>query len=157
MDQFPLRYQQFDQYLFRGANPEGRIKVLWADGIKRILNLEWGWFDLRNGRLYEETREAQKYDIPVYHVPLSDFRAPNPRETAEVLQIARKCITNKTPLYLHCWKGVDRTGWMAAAIRVSIQGWPVDKALNEMFELGFHKCPYYSWEKNFRQMFSHAA
>lgn len=157
MGNFPLRYQQFDQYLFRGANPRGRIRVLWSDGIKRILDLESGIFDLTHGNFFAEAQEAQKYDIPVYHVPLSDFCAPNKAQVAEVLQLARKAISLRQAMYIHCWKGVDRTGFMVAAIRVSIQGWTVDKALCEMFEMGFHRCPYFTWERTFTEMFASGA
>jgi protein tyrosine/serine phosphatase len=42
------------------------------------------------------------------------------------------------PVLVHCNRGADRSGMMAAAYRVVVQGWDKRRALDEMHELGFN-------------------
>lgn len=37
------------------------------------------------------------------------------------------------PVFVHCWKGNDRTGFCVAAYRVVVDGWSCDDAIREMF------------------------
>src|SRR3989442_13930171 len=39
--------------------------------------------------------------------------------------------SSRTPTHMHCEAGRDRTGMMAALARYSIDGWPMEKALEE--------------------------
>ena len=41
------------------------------------------------------------------------------------------------PVYVHCYRGKDRTGTMIAAYRILIEGWTTKDALGEMQEFGF--------------------
>ncbi len=43
----------------------------------------------------------------------------------------------RTPAFVHCNYGADRTGAMSAIYRVVVQGWPKDKAIHEMTQGGF--------------------
>src|SRR5262249_45716480 len=42
------------------------------------------------------------------------------------------------PLLIHCQQGADRTGAMVALYRVVVQGWPAEKAVEEMTRGGYH-------------------
>ena len=44
------------------------------------------------------------------------------------------------PYLIHCQHGADRTGTMVAMYRMVIQGWPKDKAIDELVNggYGFH-------------------
>jgi protein tyrosine/serine phosphatase len=46
----------------------------------------------------------------------------------------------KTPVFVHCFHGSDRTGTMVAMYRIFIQGWSKAEALRELKEggYGFH-------------------
>jgi tyrosine-protein phosphatase SIW14 len=68
----------------------------------------------------------------------------------EALLMGRECImrclriitnTKNTPILVHCLHGADRTGVVIAAYRISVQGWPTDRAIYEMVNggFGFHK------------------
>jgi protein tyrosine/serine phosphatase len=45
--------------------------------------------------------------------------------------------TDQHPIFVHCLHGRDRTGLMTAVYRVHFDGWPVEKAYEEMLECGF--------------------
>jgi protein tyrosine/serine phosphatase len=43
----------------------------------------------------------------------------------------------KTPILVHCAQGRHRTGFFSALYRLVIDGWPIDKTLNEMYQFKF--------------------
>jgi protein tyrosine/serine phosphatase len=48
---------------------------------------------------------------------------------------------NRTPVFVHCHYGSDRTGTMCAIYRIVVQGWTKDEAIEEMTKgnFGFHE------------------
>lgn len=60
-------------------------------------------------------------------------------DDSEVLSALRAIQTgqSKGPVLIHCKRGSDRTGLMAAMYRVVVQGWSKEDALNEMTQGGF--------------------
>lgn len=112
---------------------------------KTFINLEEGWFEAFHNRCGEEHRWCEKMDRNYVHLPQSDLWAPPPKQVYAFLRAARY---SEGPVYFHCLHGVDRTGYMRAAYRILIQGWPREKAINEMIDLGFHMFPYKFWIKS---------
>ncbi len=54
---------------------------------------------------------------------------PPPRaELRRVLEI----FDGPDPVVIHCWGGIDRTGYAVAAYRILRQGWDVERAFAEM-------------------------
>jgi protein tyrosine/serine phosphatase len=43
----------------------------------------------------------------------------------------------RTPVFVHCRHGSDRTGTMAAVYRIAVQGWTKEQAIAEMTQGGF--------------------
>ena len=43
----------------------------------------------------------------------------------------------RTPVFVHCRLGANRTGEMCAAYRIVVQGWTKDEAIAELTEGGF--------------------
>ena len=60
------------------------------------------------------------------------------------------------PTYLHCKSGVDRTGAVVAYYRVLRQGHRPARAINEMFDSGFHRVRYHFWLPSLQRILSRA-
>jgi tyrosine-protein phosphatase SIW14 len=67
---------------------------------------------------------------------------PSPEEATKFLEIVNNPANQ--PVLVHCWHGTVRTGVLVAIYRVKEQGWPLQKALDEMISYGFDpKSPRY--------------
>jgi protein tyrosine/serine phosphatase len=60
---------------------------------------------------------------------------PEDEDVVRFLQIVAD--PSKTPVFVHCRRGVDRTGTMVAIYRIAVQGWSRGEAIREMTEGGF--------------------
>lgn len=115
--------------LYRGAQPtpEG-FETLRKMGIAIVVDLRDGGEGKREEK--QVTREGMKFvAIP--------WECSNPKDDyfAKFLAIVRDNPEKK--VFVHCHVGVDRTGMMIAAYRMSEQGWTADEALREMRAFGF--------------------
>lgn len=149
-------FTQIDTKLWRGPRPDladftVRNELLRL-GISTIINLEIGFFEWFHGEAKEEQKMCVTLDLSYAHVPLSDLSAPTPAQAAKVLSFIKNG-TNSGGVLLHCLHGNDRTGWMSAGYRVKVQGWSVDKAIQEMIDMGFHRVPYewLGWIRELRE------
>ena len=112
--------------LYRGAQPisEG-IKELKKLGIKTIVNL----------RLINSDREEIGYiDIGYEHINMEAWR-PEEDEIIRFLEIMQD--SEKTPVFVHCHYGSDRTGIMVAIYRMVMQDWTKEQAIAEMTDEKF--------------------
>jgi protein tyrosine/serine phosphatase len=59
-------------------------------------------------------------------------------ETRDVVRFL-KIITDisRTPVFVHCHRGVERTGTMCAIYRTVVEDWSKDEAIEEMTKGGF--------------------
>jgi protein tyrosine/serine phosphatase len=65
-----------------------------------------------------------------------DSRTPLPIEyQVKFLQMTQD--PEKTPILVHCAQGRHRTGFFSGLYRRVIDGWPIDKALDEMYRFDF--------------------
>lgn len=143
--------------VFRGPHPEV-MSDLSALGIKTILSLQTGAQEILRNEIYSEDHRAEKLGIRVVHERLSNFFPPNELQVFTCLSHMtgqtgpfRSHEPEKLPIYVHCKHGVDRTGFICAAYRVLIQGWEIEDALEEMYELGHHRWFYWYWTPAFRK------
>src|SRR2546425_12339464 len=65
--------------------------------------------------------------IPISGNPPAD--PPSDQQAEEFLRVIQD--PNNAPVHMHCNAGRDRTAMMAALARYSIDGWPMEKALEE--------------------------
>lgn len=128
--------------LYRGPRPD--LTVLQQAGIKTVINLESGIYDFFNTDTYKKEEQNPKdFGIQLIHIPLSDFTPPKASAVSLALQFM-KCASANNPTYVHCFSGVDRTGFVCASYRMDVEDWDKEKAIAEMKALGMHWW-YYWW------------
>jgi len=121
----PNLYKVSDD-LYRGAQPTaegmGELKKL---GIKTVVNL-------RSAR--SDKDELGDTGLAYEEIPMKAWHA----ETEDAVRFL-KIVTDKarTPVFVHCQQGADRTGTMSALYRIVVQGWTKDEAIREMTQGGF--------------------
>ncbi len=112
--------------LYRGAQPTAEgMRELKKMGVKTVVNLRTGRSD----------RDALG-DIPLAYeeIPMRAWHA----EVEEAVRFLKLVSDNaKTPVFVHCQHGADRTGTMCAIYRITVQGWTKDEAIREMTRGGF--------------------
>ncbi|MHC4192976.1 MAG: fused DSP-PTPase phosphatase/NAD kinase-like protein [Planctomycetota bacterium] len=112
--------------LYRGAQPsEEGMRQLEGLGIKTVVNL----------RLLHSDREAiENTGLEYEHIGMEPWDVDGD-EVISFLKIVGDA--NRTPVFVHCRRGADRTGLVCAVYRVVVQGWSRDEAIEEMTEGGF--------------------
>lgn len=117
---------QVSPVLYRGAQPvAGGMAQLQNLGVKTVVNLR-GFHD--DDDLMEGTSLAQ-VSIP--------FHTWHPEEEDMVKFLQTVTDPAKQPVFVHCKRGIDRTGTMVAVYRIAVQGWTKEEALREMTRGGF--------------------
>lgn len=113
--------------LYRGAQPtrEG-MKRLAAMGIKTVVNLRLAASD---------RKELRGTGLEYEHIHEDPFRVSDD----DVIRFLR-IVTDRarTPVFVHCRHGADRTGTMCAMYRIVVCGWSKADAIDEMVRGGFN-------------------
>jgi tyrosine-protein phosphatase SIW14 len=118
--------------LWRGAQPEDAAAFRRL-GAKTVINL---------AHEHDDFPDLHGTDIAYIAIPMHGER---PREEEIVLFLAalRRAMNDpqRGPVFVHCEKGKDRTGYSIAAYRIVEEGWDADTAIQEMFD--FHYNPIF--------------
>ena len=123
-----------------------------ALGINTIISLEDPADTEKNGKksfsFALEKAAARPAGITLLSHPMNnaDFRDMSPEAILAWLKGVEKDINasvKKGGVLFHCAAGHDRTGLVAAYLRITISKWPVERAIAEMRDLG-HNWPRYS-------------
>lgn len=131
-------FGQVEGDLYRGGRPsEEDVVALREMGIKTILDLEGGVFAPETEPVRRERAWAEAAGVDFVHVPLSPLTSPRPGRVEEA--VAVMADPARRPVFVHCRAGVDRTGFVVAAYRVTIEGWAAERAYDEMVRAGFHR------------------
>jgi protein tyrosine/serine phosphatase len=129
-----VNLHKVSEELYRGAQPtkEGMLQLKEL-GIKTIVNLR---------SFHSDRGEIGDTGLSYEHIYMKTWHA----EDEEVVRFL-KIVTDgdRTPAFVHCQRGADRTGTMCAIYRVAVQGWSKDEAIEEMTKGGFG---FYSGWKN---------
>lgn len=142
-------------YLLRGAQPtEEGFASLAKLGVAIVV-------DLREGDQQSEREEVTRLGMKYVSIPWYCMR-PNDDVVAEFLELLEKNLGAK--VFVHCREGIDRTGMLIAAYRMTAEGRTAAQAMQEMQSFGFSfthhiMCPGLAgYEENFPAAFaSHPA
>ncbi|MEB3285442.1 MAG: hypothetical protein VKN33_09170 [Candidatus Sericytochromatia bacterium] len=116
--------------VWRGSQPSDEaFETLLAQGVETVINLR-----------PESDRERavlQKLGLRYIYLPLPPLGPPTHELTLAFLD----AVTNPHHgvVFFHCYHGVDRTGAMAACLRIARDAWSVEAAVSEMREFGVHE------------------
>jgi len=120
--------------LYRGAQPTADgFKQLERLGVKMVLNL-------RSSR--SDRDEIEGTSLAYEHIRMTTWN-PDPENVSRFLKIATD--NRRTPVFVHCRHGADRTGTVCAIYRIAVEGWSKGEAIEEMTKGGFG---YHSIWKN---------
>ena len=119
------RFHQINAQLFRGAQPrDGGLQRLAALGIRTVINLRGRSDDARR-----EEQEAQGLGLNYFQMPMSGLRRPTKVQVTNALNIIN--APENWPVFVHCRRGIDRTGMVIASYRVTHDGWTAERASRE--------------------------
>jgi protein tyrosine/serine phosphatase len=92
------------------------------------------------------------------NIPMSEIFRPKPSDLLEAVKIMED--ERSHPIYIHCLRGRDRTGFVIAAYRIIHQGWDPEKAYQEAVDSGHNRWFYDSilgWKESLRLIASDKA
>ena len=117
-------------FYFRGAQPKEEEYAELAElGVKTII-------DLRHDPKRYAKEMAERAGLKYISFPMSDTRYPSPEIAPKFLSLVND--KENWPVYVHCAGGRHRTGAMTAVFRMTMEGWDVDRAYDEMKDYDFY-------------------
>jgi tyrosine-protein phosphatase SIW14 len=112
--------------LYRGAQPTAEgMKQLEKLGVRTVVNLR---------SIHSDSDEIKDTGLTYEHIVMTTLNVQD-KDVVRFLQIVTD--PSRTPVFVHCQHGADRTGTMCAIYRIAVQGWSKDKAVEEMTKGGF--------------------
>lgn len=123
-------FGKVNDHLYRGAQPEGRnYEQLATFGIKTIV-------DLREDAKEDARSATERAGMRYINLPMKEKSYPQPDTATRFLTIVSDQAN--WPIFVHCAGGKHRTGVMTAIYRMSVDGWGVDQAYQEMKQYHFY-------------------
>ncbi|HSM00317.1 MAG TPA: tyrosine-protein phosphatase [Candidatus Limnocylindria bacterium] len=115
--------------IFRGAQPKPEgYATLKAMGVRTVINLR-----TRHG----EKEAVEAAEMRYVEIPMNVWKNVDPAAVRKVLSVMTD-LANQ-PVFVHCSRGADRTGVVAAVYRMEVDGWSEAEAEAEMEAFGFHE------------------
>lgn len=116
------------QTLYRSAQPRHTdVTALETLGIRSVVSFRSFNSDERVFRGHPGIERVR--------VPIDTWSIDDAKVLAALVAIRQAEL--KGAVLIHCWHGADRTGVVAAAYRMALQGWSKDAARHEMFRGGY--------------------
>jgi tyrosine-protein phosphatase SIW14 len=118
-------FDHVDPHVYRGGQPtdEG-IQYLAQLGVKTIVDLREA-----GDRSKAEQFIVTKFGMKYVNVPMSGLTPPTDAEITRLLAILED--TTGGPVFVHCWRGADRTGAVIAAYHIDHDHWDNAHALSD--------------------------
>jgi protein-tyrosine phosphatase len=139
-------FDQVDTHVYRGAQPTNEgFQYLAKLGVKTIIDLR----EAGNRSKAEElvvTGAGMKY----VNVPMTGLTPPADAEITKILAMLEDSTTG--PVFVHCWRGADRTGAVIAAYHIDRDNWDNARALRDAkaHRMSSFQIPRQNYIKNFR-------
>ena len=140
IDKLPLpvegdipNFHRVHSYLYRGAFPSTKgVDELKQLGVRTILDLR-----LRDSSVEVEEIQSKLLGINYINLPTGDYISQDTQK--RFLQLVEQASQDptKSPLFVHCAHGSDRTGYLCALWRVKHDGWSIGEAVSEMLHYGY--------------------
>lgn len=117
-------------FLYRGAQPKEDEYSQLADlGIKTVI-------DLRDDPKGFAREGSERNGMQYINMPMSDKDYPEADAANRFLEIVNN--QDNWPVFVHCAGGRHRTGAMTAVYRMTMQGWDIERAYEEMKDYDFY-------------------
>ena len=137
------RFHQVAPGVYRGGQPkEGGYEWLKQRGVKTIINL-------RDER--DERKHVESLGFNYVYLPMDARDEISPSAIQTFLETVSDPA--RQPVFVHCHRGADRTGFMVGVYRIAKQGWTPEQAYDEARDIGMRW-----WYRGLkRQLFEFAA
>lgn len=121
--------------LYRSGQPGAKAleRMVGQFGIKTIVNLRSEDRIKEDPPGQEEIQFAREHEVNLIILPYGDS-SPEV-QTERFLSIVGDPANH--PVLVHCARGRERSGVMVAVYRMAVNGWPPERALEEMKKYGF--------------------
>ena len=117
-------FKRIDAGVYTGDMPEDSgLRSLARAQVKTVICLTG---DVPYGKI------AKDLNLRVEHIALSSFKAPDPAAVMRFLEVVTD--PSAKPVFFHGREREGGTSAMAAIYRIQVQGWPQDKAVDEVKE-----------------------
>ena len=120
------RFYQVAPGVYRGGQPkDGGFELLKQRGVKTIINLR------------DEHDERERVEALGFHYVYLPMDARD-EISAGTIQTFLDTVSDpaRQPVFIHCQRGADRTGFMVGLYRIAKQGWSAEKAYDEARDIG---------------------
>ncbi len=142
--------EKVSEGVFRGPHPgETELKELSGMGIKTVLSLEDD-----PSVVAEEGKACRSLNIGFVNVPLSEVTPPSPDALKQAVNIIQEY--RGRGIYIHCRRGIDRTGYVIAAFRMLVEKCDLDRAYKECCDHGHSKLIYFFWKGSLKKIWKEA-
>ncbi|MBI5885997.1 MAG: dual specificity protein phosphatase family protein [Deltaproteobacteria bacterium] len=132
--------------VYRGGRPrKAGVYELKRLGIKTIINLDADTAMQETDDARDERQWATEAGIKYIYVPMSPVSTP----TTESIDAALRQMLDPAnqPVFVHCYRGSDRTGTVIAAYRITDDGWDIERAYEEMKQYGHAYKVLHNWKE----------
>lgn len=125
-------FHQAGELIYRGGQPsdEGWLSLSKL-GVRIVIDLRRDGED-GDHSLNHEAETVKAAGMRYVSVPMNGWVAPTGDQIRQVLAL----LNSGDPVFVHCRKGMDRTGTVVAAYRITHDRWPNRQALKEAESLG---------------------
>ncbi len=125
------RFDQVAEGFYRGGQPRRQgFEYLKQLGVKTVINLR---------AEDQEAEEVKSLGLHYVHIPMSPWGRVPEAKIQMFFQVMRD--HDSYPVFVHCERGADRTGFMVGLYRIAFQDWSADRAYEEARAHGMY--PWY--------------